>query len=55
VRRSRFTVDQILAVLKQAEQRMMVPEVARKVGISERTFYRWKRQYGRLLQTKQAP
>jgi putative transposase len=34
--------------LKQAELGMTVPELTRKVGISEQTFYRWKKQYGSL-------
>lgn len=38
VRRSRFSVEQIVAVLKQAELGMAVPELIRKVGISEQTF-----------------
>lgn len=35
-----------MAVLKQAELGVAVPELIRKVGISEPTFYRWKKQYG---------
>jgi putative transposase len=37
-----------VAVLKQAELGMAVPELSRKLGISEQTFYRWKKQYGSL-------
>ena len=37
-----------MAVLRPAELGMAVPEVARKVGISEQTFYRWKKVYGNL-------
>ena len=48
MRRSRFSVEQIVAVLKQAELGMAVPDIVRKVGISEQTFYRWKKQYGNL-------
>jgi putative transposase len=48
VRRSRFSVEQIVAVLKQAELGMAVSELIRKIGISEQTFYRWKKQYGSL-------
>jgi putative transposase len=48
VRRSRFSVRQIVAVLKQAELGMVVPDLIRKVGISEQTYYRWKKQYGSL-------
>jgi transposase-like protein len=38
-------VEQIVSVLKQAERGAPVAEVIRKVGISEQTFYRWKKQY----------
>ena len=48
MRRSRFSVEQIVAVLKQAELGMPVLEVVRKLGISEQTFYRWKKQFGGL-------
>jgi putative transposase len=48
VRRSRFSVEQIVAVLEQAELGMAVPELIRKSGISEQTSYRWKKQYGSL-------
>jgi putative transposase len=37
-----------VAVLKQAELGMPVAEVIRHVGISEQTFYRWKKQYAGL-------
>jgi len=43
VRRSRFSVEQIVAVLKQAELGMPVADLIRKIGISEQTFYRWKK------------
>ena len=45
MKRKRFSVEQIVAVLKQAELGMAVADVVRQVGISEQTFYRWKRQY----------
>jgi putative transposase len=48
VKRKRFSVEQIIAVLKQAELGMPVAEVIRRIGISEQTFYRWKKQYGGL-------
>ena len=40
MRRSRFSVEQIVAVLKQAELGMPVADLIRKIGISEQTFYR---------------
>ena len=48
MKRKRFLVEQIVAVLKQAELGLPVGEVIRQVGISEQTFYRWKKQYAGL-------
>jgi putative transposase len=45
VKRKRFSIEQIVAVLKQAELGMPVADIIRQVGISEQTFYRWKKQY----------
>ena len=45
MKRKRFSVEQIVGVLKQAEVGVPVVELIRKVGISEQTFYRWKKQY----------
>ncbi len=45
MKRKRFSVEQIVGVLKQAEVGVPVGELIRKVGISEQTFYRWKKQY----------
>lgn len=46
MKRKRFSLEQIVAVLKQAELGMPVAELIRRVGISEQTFYRWKKVYG---------
>jgi len=48
VKRKRFSVEQIVAILKQAELGMPIAELIRQVGISEQTFYRWKKQYAGL-------
>lgn len=45
MKRKRFSVEQIVAVVKQAEMGVPVAELIRQVGISEQTFYRWKKQY----------
>jgi len=45
VKKKRFSVEQIVGVLKQAEVGVPVAELIRRVGISEQTFYRWKKQY----------
>jgi len=48
VKKKRFSVEQIIAVLKQTELGMPVADVIRQIGISEQTFYRWKKQYAGL-------
>ncbi len=40
-----FTQEQIVSALHQAETGTPTAEVCRKVGITEQTFYRWKRKY----------
>jgi len=45
VKKKRFSVEQIVSVLKQAELGMPVADIVRQVGISEQTYYRWKKQY----------
>ena len=45
VKGKRYSVEQIVAILKQAEVGVPVAELIRQVGISEQTFYRWKKQY----------
>ena len=45
MKRKRFLVEQMVAVLKQAEQGTPVADLIRKVGITEQTFCRWKKQY----------
>ena len=52
MKRKRFSVEQIVGVLKQAEVGVPVAELVRQVGISEQTLYRWKKQY-QGLQTDQ--
>jgi putative transposase len=48
VKKSRFTEEQIAFALKQAETGTPVAEVLRRMGVSEQTFYRWKKLYGGL-------
>ena len=48
VKKKRFSVEQIVGILKQAEVGVPVAELIRKVGISEQTFYRWKKRYAKL-------
>jgi putative transposase len=42
MRKKRFSVEQIVAILKQAELGLPVADLIRQIGISEQTFYRWK-------------
>ena len=48
MKRSRFTEDQIIMILREQEAGMAVAEVCRKHGISSPTFYKWKARYGGL-------
>ena len=49
MKKQRFSVEQITSVLQQAAGGMAVGDVCRQVGISEQTFYRWKKEYGGML------
>lgn len=48
MKKTKFTEQQIVFALKQAETGTRVDEVCRKMGISEATFYNWKKKYGGL-------
>jgi putative transposase len=48
MKKSKFTEEQIAFALRQAESGMRVAEICRKMGISEQTFFRWKKKYGGL-------
>jgi putative transposase len=49
--KSRFKEEQIVAILKEAENGLKVKDLARKYGICEGTYFRWKSKYGEM--TKQ--
>ncbi len=48
MKRSRFSEEQIIAVLKEQEAGMATADVCRRHGISSATFYKWKAKYGGL-------
>ena len=45
MKKSKFTEQQIAFALRQAEAGTSVEEICRKLGVSEPTFYRWKKQF----------
>jgi len=46
MKRKRFSTEQIVAALKQVELGLPVADLVRQLGVSEQTYYRWKRAYG---------
>ena len=48
MKRSKFSEEQIAYALRQAEAGTPVADVSRQLGVSEATFYRWKKKYAHL-------
>jgi len=46
MRKSRFSEEQVIAILAEQEQGMATAEVCRRHGISQNTFYKWKAKFG---------
>jgi putative transposase len=49
MKKSRFSEQQIAFILKQADEGTSVEEVCRKAGISQQTYYRWRKKYAGLM------
>lgn len=48
MKKSKFTTEQIVFALRQAESGLPIEELCRKLGISQATFFRWRAKYGEL-------
>ncbi len=46
MKRKRFTEEQIIGMLKEAEAGLPIKELVRKYGVTEQTYYRWKSKFG---------
>ena len=46
---SRFSESQVALALRQVDEGVGVGEICRKLGISEQTYYRWRKKYGGLM------
>jgi putative transposase len=52
MKKSKFTEAQIAFAIKQSESGVTVEEICRKLGVSQQTFYNWKKKYGSLDPTE---
>ena len=52
MKKSRFTEEQIISILKEQDQDMKVADICRKHGISDQTFHNWKKKYGGLTENE---
>jgi putative transposase len=52
MKKSKFTEAQIVFAIKQSESGVTVEEICRKLGVSQQTFYNWKKKYGGLDPTE---
>lgn len=51
MKKTRFTEQQIITVLKEAESGMPIGELCRKHGISDASFYLWRKKFGGMSET----
>lgn len=49
MKKSKFTDAQIAFILRQADEGTAIAEVCRKAGVSEATFYTWRKRYGGMM------
>ena len=49
MKKSRFSEQQIAFILKQADDGVGIEEICRKAGISQQTYYRWRKKYAGLM------
>ena len=49
MKRSKFSEQQSAFILRQVEEGVPIGEVCRKVGVSEQTYYRWRKRYGGIM------
>lgn len=49
MKRSRYSEEQVVGILKEAEAGISVTELCRKYGISDQTYYNWKARYGGMV------
>ena len=49
MKKSRFSEQQIAFILKQADDGVGIEEVCRKAGVSQQTYYRWRKKYAGLM------
>jgi putative transposase len=50
MKKSHFTEEQIISILKEQDQGLKVAEICRKHGIADQTFHNWKKKYGGLTE-----
>ena len=48
MKKKRHTTEEIIKILRKADGKQTVEEICRELNISEQTFYRWRRKYGRM-------